>query len=96
MQPNSVRLQVIASVPLDCEFWPENDGWTGECAELSVAVRGGNKDTYDLLLRKMFIGRRAGPTGPCGFFDHLLDCSSALARSRFTNNAGFCPIKRLT
>ena len=42
MQPNAVKLPVIASVPLDCTFWPEDDGWTGECTEFSVRVRGGN------------------------------------------------------
>ena len=42
MQPNAVKLPVVASVPLDCVFSPEDDGWTGECAEFSVRVRGGN------------------------------------------------------
>ena len=42
MQPNAVKLPVIASVPVDCTFWPEDDGWEGECAEFSVRVRGGN------------------------------------------------------
>jgi hypothetical protein len=40
MPTNAVRLPVIASVPLDCVFWPENDGWTGSCEELSITVRG--------------------------------------------------------
>ncbi len=42
MQPNAVKLAVSASIPIECTFWPENDGWTGVCDELSVTVRGNN------------------------------------------------------
>jgi hypothetical protein len=42
MQPNAVKLSVTASVPMNCVFWPEDDGWTGVCEELSVTARGNN------------------------------------------------------
>jgi len=42
MLPNAVKLVVTASVPLECEFWMEDDGWKGASVELSVAVHGSN------------------------------------------------------
>jgi predicted RNase H-like HicB family nuclease len=42
MLPNGVKLAVSASVPMECEFWTEDDGWKGACVELSVTVRGSN------------------------------------------------------
>lgn len=42
MLPNAVKLAVAASIPLECEFWTEDDGWKGACVELSVMVHGGN------------------------------------------------------
>jgi hypothetical protein len=35
-----VNLQVTASIPIDCDFWSEDDGWKGLCNGLSVKVRG--------------------------------------------------------
>jgi hypothetical protein len=35
-----VSLQVTASIPIDCDFWSEDDGWKGHCNGLSVTVRG--------------------------------------------------------
>ena len=35
-----VNLQVTASIPIDCDFWPEDDGWKGLCKGLAVTVRG--------------------------------------------------------
>jgi hypothetical protein len=35
-----VSLRVAACVPLDCDFWSEDDGWKGLCKGLSVTVRG--------------------------------------------------------
>jgi hypothetical protein len=40
MKSDAVTLPVIAGVPLDCSFWPEDDGWSGACERLSVIVRG--------------------------------------------------------
>ena len=40
MKSDSVSLPVIAGVPLDCSFWPEDDGWSGVCERLMVIVRG--------------------------------------------------------
>jgi len=42
MLPNAVKLAVTASVPMECEFWMEDDGWKGACVELSVTVHGSN------------------------------------------------------
>jgi predicted RNase H-like HicB family nuclease len=45
MLPNAVKLAVTASVPMECEFWTEDDGWKGACvqlSQLSVAVHGSN------------------------------------------------------
>jgi hypothetical protein len=36
------KVPVIASVPIECVFWPEEDGWKGACAELGLTVNRGN------------------------------------------------------
>jgi hypothetical protein len=40
MTSEVVKLEVTASIPIDCDFWPEDDGWKGLCRSLSVKVRG--------------------------------------------------------
>ena len=40
MTSQVVNLQVTANLPIDCEFWPEDDGWQGLCKSLSVTVQG--------------------------------------------------------
>jgi hypothetical protein len=40
MTSQIVNLQVTASVPIDCDFWSEDDGWKGLCKSLSVTVSG--------------------------------------------------------
>jgi len=40
MTSQMVNLQVTASVPIDCDFWSEDDGWKGLCKSLSVTVQG--------------------------------------------------------
>ena len=40
MTSHVVNLQVTASVPIDCDFWSEDDGWKGLCKSLSVTVSG--------------------------------------------------------
>jgi hypothetical protein len=40
MTSQVVNLQVTASIPIDCDFWPEDDRWKGLCKSLSVTVRG--------------------------------------------------------
>ena len=40
MDSQAVKVPVIAPIPVECIFWPEADGWTGECTELSLTVRG--------------------------------------------------------
>ena len=40
MTSQVVKLQVTASIPIECEFWSEDDGWKGLCRSPSVTVRG--------------------------------------------------------
>jgi hypothetical protein len=40
MSSQIVRLQVTASVPINCDFWSEDDGWKGLCKGPSITVRG--------------------------------------------------------
>ena len=40
MTSQVVNLEVTASIPIDCDFWSEDDGWKGLCKSLSVTVRG--------------------------------------------------------
>ena len=35
-----VSLQVSASIPIDCDFWSEDDAWKGLCQSPPVTVRG--------------------------------------------------------
>jgi hypothetical protein len=42
LDAHTVKVPVTASVPVDCVFWSENDGWTGACAELSLTAHGNN------------------------------------------------------
>ncbi|MEP6645213.1 MAG: hypothetical protein ABJA69_11995 [Acidobacteriaceae bacterium] len=39
---HAVKVPVIASVPIESEFWPESDGWTGSCLRLKIEVHGSN------------------------------------------------------
>jgi hypothetical protein len=40
MQPHAVTVPVVTPVPIECTFWPEEDGWKGACVEFAVAVPG--------------------------------------------------------
>jgi predicted RNase H-like HicB family nuclease len=40
MTSQVVNLQVTASIPIDCDFWSEDDGWKGFCKSLSITVQG--------------------------------------------------------
>jgi hypothetical protein len=40
MTSEVVTLQVTASIPIDCDFWSEDEGWKGLCKSLSVRVSG--------------------------------------------------------
>jgi len=40
MSSQVVNLEVIASIPIACDFWSEDDGWKGLCESPSVTVRG--------------------------------------------------------
>ena len=40
MTSQAVNLEVIVSIPVDCDFWSEDDGWKGVCQSPSFTVRG--------------------------------------------------------
>ena len=40
MTSQAVNLEVIVSIPVDCDFWSEDDGWKGVCKSLLFTVRG--------------------------------------------------------
>jgi len=40
MTSEHVTLDVSASIPIDRDFWSEDDGWKGLCRSLSVSVWG--------------------------------------------------------
>ena len=40
MSSQVVNLEVTASVPINCDFWSEDDGWKGLCKSPSITVRG--------------------------------------------------------
>ena len=40
MTSQAIKLKVTASVPKDCIFELQDDGWNGVCEDLSVTVRG--------------------------------------------------------
>ena len=42
MTSEVVNLQVTASIPVDCDFWSEDDGWKGGCKSQSVTAGGGS------------------------------------------------------
>lgn len=40
MASQVVHLAVTAGIPVDCTFWPKDNGWSGLCRARSVKVRG--------------------------------------------------------
>jgi predicted RNase H-like HicB family nuclease len=42
MPTHAVKVPVTASIPIECEFWSEGDGWTGSCPQLKTSVHGNN------------------------------------------------------
>lgn len=50
MTSQAIRLLVTASVPKDCIFQLQDDGWNGVCEDLSVTVRG---DSFEDAKRRM-------------------------------------------
>ena len=50
MTSQAIKLKVTASVPKDCIFQLEDDGWNGVCEELSATVRG---SSFEDAKRKM-------------------------------------------
>ena len=50
MTAQAIKLKVTASIPKDCIFQLEDDGWNGACEELSVSLRG---SSFEDAKRKM-------------------------------------------
>jgi hypothetical protein len=50
MTAQAIKLKVTASVPKDCIFQLQDDGWNGGCEDLSVSVRG---SSFEDAKRKM-------------------------------------------
>jgi hypothetical protein len=40
MTSEIVTLEVMANIPISCDFWSQDDGWQGLCKSLSLTVRG--------------------------------------------------------
>ncbi len=56
MTSQMVNLQVTASIPIDCDFWSNDDGWKGLCKSLSVTVEG---SSFEDARKKMATGLQA-------------------------------------
>jgi hypothetical protein len=39
MPAHTVPVPVVVSVPVECVFWKESDGWHGVYADLSISIR---------------------------------------------------------
>ena len=50
MASQAIDLKVSASVPVDCKFWRQDDGWVGTCDQFSVRVEGA---TFEEAKRNM-------------------------------------------
>ena len=50
MRSHSVKMLVTGSVPFECEFRPENEGWIAECRRAHLEVRG---DDFEDAKRNM-------------------------------------------
>ncbi len=40
MSSEVVTLEVMATIPIHCDFWSKDDGWQGRCKSLSLTVSG--------------------------------------------------------
>jgi hypothetical protein len=40
MASEVVTLEVMATIPIECDFWSQDDGWQGLCKSLPLTVRG--------------------------------------------------------
>ena len=55
MKVQAIAVPVAASVPIECHFWPESDGWKGVCDELSITVEGISfKDSKEGMERELW------------------------------------------
>ena len=50
MTSQAIKLKVTASIPKDCIFQLEDDGWNGVCEDMAVNVRG---DSFEDAKREM-------------------------------------------
>jgi len=69
MTTQAIKLKVTASVPIDCIFQLEDDGWNGVCEELSLTVRG---SSFEDAKRKM----------EAALQEHIENVLSMLSRAR--------------
>jgi hypothetical protein len=75
MKSEAVSLPVIAGVPLDCSFWPEDDGWSGVCERLLVIVRGCTFEDAKKRppgTHRAYLARAVGARCPAGFLASLV------------------------
>ena len=50
MTSQAINLKVVAPIPIDCNFWIQDDGWSGVCQTLGVGIHAAN---FEEAKRKM-------------------------------------------
>jgi hypothetical protein len=55
MSTQAVSLKVVAPIPIECSFWIGDDGWSGVCQPLGVAIRAAN---FEEAKKKMEVALR--------------------------------------
>jgi hypothetical protein len=83
MTARAVKLKVFASVPKDCSFWVEDDGWNGVCEELSVTVRGSSFEDAKTKMEAALQAERVSRAEMPG----RIDCRASSCRSGRSSNA---------
>ena len=60
----AINLKVTASVPVNCSFWLEDDGWIGTCDQFHIRVEGSGfedakrnmESSLQACLEKLLVG----------------------------------------
>lgn len=91
MKPPAVKVPVVAVVSVDCIFWPDADGWTGACAELSLSVNGVDFEQSGKIWR--LLSRLHKQISP-GKKDGSLDLPPLRGRNAGAELGEFCEQKR--
>jgi len=60
MTSQVVSLEVIAEIPIDCDFRAEDDCWKGLCRSLSITGRGGSFEDAKRKMADELQGRIVG------------------------------------